>query len=383
MKIFLVGPVYPYRGGIAHYNASLAQALVDAGHSVRVISFRRQYPARLYPGKSDKDPSSDPLRFPAEYLLDPLYPWTWLRTINFIQKEQPDLLVIHWWTTFWAPAYTILVWNLRRKVKVVYLIHNVMPHESKPWDRWLAYIALRQGQAYIVQTQHEHERLSNLIPNLSQVSIFPHPAYHPFEKQPLPKDIARQLLGLHGDQPLLLCFGIVRPYKGLKYLLEALSQVRQPVHLIVAGEFWDEIDVYQKQIEDLALSQKVTLLNRYIPNDEAHTLFSAADGLVAPYVGGTQSGAVGLALGYGLPIIVTEKVAEGLPTFDIAEPLEEKPRQVSGYTQIIPSANPLALAQAIENLITRLPNLKNAPLSATEDWSRLVQVIEEIEKESK
>lgn len=381
MNVTLIGPVYPYRGGIAHYNASLAQALADAGHSVRLISFRRQYPTRLYPGESDKDPSSEPIRFPAEYQLDPLYPWTWLHAARTIRRQPTDLVVFHWWTTFWAPAYTSLAWLIRRKVKVAYLIHNVFPHEAKAWDRWMARTTLNQGQAFIVQAPHERERLSKLIPTSSQVFVSPLPAFHPFSKQPLSKVQARQLLGLPEDQPMLLFFGIVRPYKGLKYLIEALASVQKPVHLIVAGEFWEDVTVYQQQIESRALSQKLTLLNRYIPNEEAHRLFSAADGLVAPYVGGTQSGAAGLALGYGLPMIITDRVAAGLPEGFRSERTSEAAARNPGYAHIVPAADPQALAQAIDSLLTCLPLLTTAPFAAAEDWARLVHVIEEIGRE--
>lgn len=378
MKITLIGPVYPYRGGIAHYNTSLAKALEDSGHSVSVISFRRQYPAWLYPGESDKDPSVDPVRFPAEYLLDPLFPWTWFHTAGIIKRYQPQLVLFHWWTTFWAPAYAVLAWLIRRQVKVAYLIHNVLPHEPKPWDRWLARTTLRQGQVFIIQAPHENERLNSLIINGSRIINTPHPVYAPFSEKPISKAEARRLLGLPDDKTILLFFGIIRPYKGLRYLIDALALVKKPVYLVVAGEFWDQVNLYQQQIDALGLSQQVTLLNRYIPNEEAHQLFSAADGLIAPYVGGTQSGAAGLALGYGLPMIITDRVAAGLPLY---LPKITQPNALlknNGYAHVVPPGDPHALAQAIDFFITRLPNIVNHPLSASVDWGRLVHIIDEL-----
>ena len=378
MKVILIGPVYPYRGGIAHYNASLAQALANAGHDVRLISFCRQYPTRLYPGKSDKDPSGDPLGFPAEYLLDPLYPWTWLHAARVIQTATPGLVLFHWWTTFWAPAYTSLAWLIRKKVKVAFLIHNVLPHEAKVWDRWMACLTLRQGQAFIVQAPHERERLATLIPTSSQVFESPHPAYLPFGKQKLAKADARQQLGLPQEQPVLLFFGIVRPYKGLKYLVEAFSHVQHPSHLVIAGEFWEDVSAYQQQIGELGLTKRITIYNRYIPNEEAHRLYSAADGLVAPYVGGTQSGAAGLALGYGLPMILTDRVAAGLPSAPSTGQHSPNATLNDGYASIVPPADPVALTQAIDDLLSRLPTLPPARLPAAVGWSRLVKVIDTI-----
>src|SRR4030065_1812562 len=114
MRISMIGPVFPYRGGIAHYTGQLVQALVAQGHAVQTISFKRQYPDWLYPGASDKDPSRSRTQVEAEYLLDPLYPWTWQKTVRQIIQQQPELVVIQWWTTFWAPAYAWLGGGLPR-----------------------------------------------------------------------------------------------------------------------------------------------------------------------------------------------------------------------------------------------------------------------------
>jgi glycosyltransferase involved in cell wall biosynthesis len=363
MKIAMIGPVYPYRGGIAHYTTSLAKALVIAGHDVQAVSYRRQYPAALYPGESDKDPSLDPVRVDAKFLLDPLYPWTWLQTAQSIERSQPDLVVIQWWTTFWAPAYAALARGLRHQRPVVYLIHNVFPHEARPWDHWLAGLALGQGSAFIVQAPHEQEKLSKLIPS-ARISYCKLPVYERFGKELIPKDIARRQLGLPTDRPLFLFFGIVRPYKGLKYLLEAMARIDVPAHLAVAGEFWESVALYEKQLEQLGLTKKVTLINRYIPNEEAHILFSAADALVAPYVDGTQSAAVGVSLGYQLPTIVTHKIAAGVDG-DAAEL----------YT--VPAADAVALAGAMTELI-QSPRPPRVVQTAQDRWERLVRVIEQI-----
>ncbi|HEV8715497.1 MAG TPA: glycosyltransferase [Candidatus Binatia bacterium] len=363
----MVGPVYPYRGGIAHYTSSLAKAFVRSGHQLQMISYQRQYPAALYPGETDKDPSVDPARVEAQYLLDPLYPWTWRRTARAILESRPDLALIQWWTTFWAPAYAVLAHELRQSTRVVYLIHNVLPHESRPWDRWAARLALAQGQAFIVQAPHEQKRLSQLIPNAA-ISYCSLPAYEHFSAQIVSKETARRQLGLPAGVPLFLFFGIVRPYKGLKYLIEALAQISVPFHLLVAGEFWESILKYEKRVEQLHLSAHVTFINKYIPNEEAHLMFAAADALVAPYVEGTQSAAVGASLGYGLPTIVTQKIAAGIPT------------DTHGL-QILPAGDAAALAHAMTRVARSLP-LPAANQSPRDAWRGLVKVVEELHESS-
>lgn len=369
MKVILVGPVYPYRGGIAHYTAFLALALEEAGHTVRLISFRRQYPAWLYPGKTDRDPSLKTLEFPADYLLDPLYPWTWLNTAKTIHQSQPDLVVINWWTTFWAPAYAMLASLLRRKrLRIIFLVHNVLPHEDRPWDRWMARWTLTQGYAFIVHVPQEQKRLLAIIPQ-ANVKFCTLPIYRPFSDQIITKTEAREQLGLPQGNTILLCFGIVRPYKGLKILLKAMASVPEPVLLIVAGEFWEDKTAYLQQIEELHLSKQVTFLDRYISNEEAHKLFSAADALIAPYVDGTQSAVAGAALGYRLPLIVTDIVAAGI------DPANH-PRM-----QVVPAGDAAALSLAISSFVERLPSSVEPTLPIPSDWGKLVNIIEEITNE--
>jgi len=363
MKISMIGPVYPYRGGIAHYTTSLAIALKNAGHDVKTISFRRQYPAFLYPGASDKDPSANPIRVEAEYLLDPIYPWTWQQAVREILASNAELVLIQWWTTFWGPAYAALAFQLKKKVQVVYLVHNVLPHEDRVWDRRLAHLALGQASAFIIQTSNEQKKLLGLIPH-ARIWFCTHPIYQRFSEQIISKDAARQQLGLPINKPVLLFFGIVRPYKGLELLIEAIARSDSSVHLVVAGEFWENIELYRRQINDLGLNGRVVLFNKYIPNEEAHLVFCSADALVAPYVGGTQSGVAELALGYGLPIIVSDRIAPGITETNI--PL-----------QVVPAGDVTALATAIDQLVRNSPNLPVAQ-PANENWHQMVKTVEDI-----
>jgi len=367
MRISMIGPVYPYRGGIAHYTGQLIQALVAQGHAVQTISFKRQYPGWLYPGASDKDPSRSRLQVEAEYLLDPLYPWTWQKTVRQIIQQQPELVVIQWWTTFWAPAYAWLAGALHRQgLKVVYVIHNVLPHEQRFFDPWLARLALRQGHAFVAQTEREKGRLLSLLPGRT-VAVCPLPMYTLMADARLPREEARRSLGYPLDRPLLLFFGIIRPYKGLKYLLDALSKlVDMPSapHLIVAGEIWEDKEAYQAQIKELGIADRVRLEDRYVPDEEAVVMFSAADMLVAPYVDGTQSAAAGLGLGFGLPLVVTEVVAGGIAPEN----------QVN--VRVVPAADSTALAQAIRQLLDYPPIPGIDPIAPEADWQRLVRTLE-------
>lgn len=368
MRIALVGPVYPYRGGIAQYTTSLTHHLIQAGHQAEAFSFSRQYPAFLYPGKTDKDPGQPYQPIPVRYLLDPLYPWTWLKTAQAIRAFAPGLLVVQWWVTFWAPAYLGLLAALgRRSYKTAFSIHNVLPHEARPWDKLLAGHTLRQADAFLAHTDHERERLLALLPAARTVTC-PLPVFDMLPSAAVPQAEARQRLGLRPDLPVVLSFGLVRPYKGVAHLLTAAAALRdqgQPVQVVVAGEFWADKPAYLQQISDLGLQDLVRIDDRYIPNDEVGLFFSAADVCAAAYTGGTQSAVLKLAMSYGARLVISETIRETLA-----------PEMAAGL-RVVPPADPLALAEAIRSLLqVPAPGPQAAARAAELSWRALVKAVE-------
>lgn len=369
MLLTVVGPVYPFRGGIAHHTTMLVKALSERNHQVMLVSFRRQYPSRLYPGRTDRDPSLEPLRVDAEYILDPIYPWTWLRSAERITLFNPRAVVIPWWTTFWAPAYWCLGLILRnREIPIIFLVHNVIPHEARWWDAWVTRQVFRFGKAFLVQNNRERERLLGLIPE-ALIGVSPHPIYPAFNQAHLTKQEARSKLGLPPDNPLLLFFGIVRPYKGLDQLIEAaalLIQRKININLLVAGEFWEKKSAYLDQIQRLSLSSRVSIHDKYIPNEEVGIYFSAADLFIAPYIGGTQSGAVKLALGFGLPAIISDRVTDEILIND-------------SRVRIVPTGDPQKLADAIEDSLNNKLSQPDKPSTKPQQsWHDFVEEIENI-----
>ncbi len=364
MRISVIGPVYPYRGGIAHHTTALINAMQQLGHSVQTISFQRQYPGWLYPGKSDKDPSQYCSTFSAEFVLDPLNPITWQHAISKIIEFAPQLVIIQWWTTFWAPAYGIISrWLKRQGLKVIYLVHNVLPHESRKIDIPLANWAFGTVDTFLVQTDMERQRLIGLKPN-AKIAVHRHPIYEPLNGPTCTKTEAREKLGLSLQAPIILFFGLVRAYKGLHVLIESLSLLKQhdpDPQLIVAGEIWGRED-YVQHVQDLNLVSQVKFDNRYIPDELVPLYFNAADLFVAPYLNATQSGAVKLALGYGLPVIMTKAVATDPDMY-------ENPN-----IKIIPVNDPAALAETINLWLAGIWRPK--PFGKSDNnWNSLVEEI--------
>ncbi len=231
-----------------------------------------------------------------------------------------------------------------KKIKVGYIIHNVLPHEQHFFDPWLAKLALSKGNVFLAQTEREKQKLLKLLPR-SEVVVSNLPTYTFLTNQQISKEEARNKIGIPLKRPLILFFGIVRAYKGLKYLIDSMDLMKrenlknQPF-LLVAGEIWEDKSLFQEQIERLDLKDCVRLDDRYVPDEEAAIIFSAADMLVAPYIDGTQSAAVGLALGFGLPLVVTEIVAGGIAA--------EKKQNI----QVVKAGDADAISQAIQKTIS-------------------------------
>ena len=338
-RFCLIGPTYPYRGGIAHYTTLLAQHLREA-HEVLLLSFSRQYPAWLFPGRSDKDPSERPLQTEAHYLLDPLNPLTWRRTLHQIRQWQPDVLIIPWWHPYFAPVWYGLgrgIKRLRPQPKLLFICHNVRPHEQGWLSRallpWLLKRVLGRGDGFIVHSQADAAILADYLPQ-AQITVSPLPTYAALGSEAadtLPVD-------LPSDRPLLLFCGFVRPYKGLDVLLEAVALLKRPFHLLVAGEFWQGgLSSTQAQITQLRLTDCVTIMDEYLPDEQLAACIDRANVVVLPYRSATQSAVVQTAFGRGTPVITTD-------VGGLAEAVE------NGRTGlVVPPEDPAALAQAIED----------------------------------
>lgn len=315
-RIGLVGPLHPWRGGLAQYLGLLGEAL-ESHAEVRAVTFTRQYPDFLFPGTSQFDPDAPRPRFPTEAMLDSIGPWSWRKVASHLERFAPGAVVLKWWMPFFAPAFASSVGPLRRKgTRVILVCDNLIPHEPKPYDSAFSAWMMRNSDGYLVMSDSVERDLDVLKPGAPRRRV-PHPFYAQFDRGRFHRASARAKLNLSGD--VALFFGYVRHYKGLDTLLEAWPRVRarRPgATLVVAGEFYEKPERYVA-LAEAAGEGAVRLLNRYIPDDEVEALFRAADVTVLPYRSGTQSGVTHVAYALGSPVIattvggITETVKDG------------------------------------------------------------------------
>ncbi|MBM2840011.1 MAG: glycosyltransferase [Bacteroidetes bacterium] len=324
MNIIIVGTAYPLRGGIAHHTALLYRHL-SKRHTVRVVTFKRQYPAMLFPGKTQLE-TDDMIRIPTEPLLDSMNPVNWISVAKRIKSRNPDLIIFTYSLPFFGPCYGTVARIAKRgaKSKVLYLCHNIIPHERRPGDIAFTRYALGAGDYFIVQSDTVENDLKLLLPNVIYKKVH-HPVYSIFG-EPVEKQRARKQLGIT-DERILLCFGYVRPYKGLHVMIDAMPKVidKLKIKLLVVGEFYDNKEHYISHIRRLGLEHHVTVDSDYVPNDKVALYFSAADIVMLPYTSATQSGIAQIAYNFNKPVIATnvgglaEVVKDGVTGF-VVEP---------------------------------------------------------------
>jgi len=310
MKIILVGPSHPYRGGISHYNMRLHRAMVDRGHDVSIVNFKRMYPKRLFPGKTQYDESDSAFDVPSERLIDSVNPFTWFKAAKYIKSQNPDAVIFHWWQPFFGICFsTILSLLSKNSLKRMFICHNVQPHESSLIDNLLSRTAFSRVDRFIVHSEENKINLLDICPDAVSLKNF-HPIIDLFENG---KKTPFNTNGNHSETHRLLFFGYVRKYKGLEYLLKAMPKMLKEldITLTVAGEFYDEKKNYLDLIQELGISKHVRIIDEYIPNEKVGGYFTNTDLVVIPYITATQSGIVQISYNFDVPVVVTR--VGGLP----------------------------------------------------------------------
>jgi glycosyltransferase involved in cell wall biosynthesis len=334
LRICLVGPAYPYRGGISHYNTCLARELAKQ-YDVHVVNYSRLYPAFLFPGKTQYDDSDSAMRMESARIIDSMNPFTWVRAGFHIAGLRPDVVIMQWWHPYFAPALFKIgqILRMMRRGTILFICHNVVPHERSMLDRILSRLAFYVAHGFLVQSGEDRDNLVRMRKG-AQIVVHPLPLFDFFKRGELTKWQARERLGVD-SHPLILFFGYIRAYKGLRYLLEAMPRIheRTGARLMVVGEFYEDSTPYTGLVERSGLQTIVTFVDRYVGNEEVEAYFMACDLVVLPYVSATQSGIVQISLSFDRPVVVTrvgglpEVVAEGKTGF-IVPP--EDPGSIAG-----------------------------------------------------
>lgn len=331
MKISFFSVFKPFRGGIAQFSDALLQAL-NSISTVQKVGFKRQYPNFLFPGKTQFVEGSGPNFLQKDRIFDSINPFSWKKTARFVNASEPDVFLASYWMPFFAFQTAFLASRSRAKMKLA-LVHNLVPHEQKFYDKWANKYFLKRFDAFVVLSEQVKKDVLTMKPDAACL-LLEHPLYSHFGEK-MNQQEARKKLGLPQDKNILLFFGLIRAYKGLDDLLRAISMTDGGVILLVAGESYGDFSPYENLIHELGISDRVIIQNRFIADGEIPMFFSAANVCVLPYKTATQSGVTAVAQHFELPVIASR--VGGLP--------EVIRHNVDGL--LVEAENPNALAEAI------------------------------------
>ena len=350
MRIAILSCFYPYRGGISQFNTYLLKEL-SKKHSVKAFNFSRQYPGFLFPGKTQKVTQQDSAQMVESVpVLDTANPLTYRKAAKKIAEFEPDVLLTRYWMSYFAPSLgsvcSIVAKRQKKKgkaLKNIAIADNIIPHEKHFFDTPLAkfFVARQSG---VITLSHAVEKELQQINSQIPSTTIPHPLYTNFGEK---TDVlfARKQIGLQGsdadilNRKVLLFFGLIRDYKGLDLLLEAMPLLKGNYTLVVAGETYGSFESYKQIIESdrfASCKKNLIIADQYIPDHDVKLYFSAADVCVLPYKSATQSGISAISWSFDIPLITT-------PVGGLVESVGE-----AGTGMLTDAISPEALAQTIE-----------------------------------
>ncbi len=314
MKIVLIGTAYPYRGGLASFNERLMQQFKDEGESVEIQTFSLQYPSFLFPGKTQFCEEKASYDFKIERSVNSINPLSWIKMGRKLKREKPDIVIIKYWLPFMAPCFGSIARIIKsnKHTRIIAIADNIIPHEKRFFDNCFTKYFVSSVDCWIAMSKSVLQDI-DLFDKKSPRILQPHPLFDNFGKA-IERNEALMQMNLDSNKVNLLFFGLVREYKGLDLLFEALSDERLkslPINLVVAGEFYDNYSKYEEMVKKLGLENIVIMENKFIENNDVAKYFCACDLVVLPYKTATQSGVTQIAYHFSKPMLVTN--VGGLP----------------------------------------------------------------------
>ena len=381
-KVIIIGPAYPLRGGgITTFNQRLAKQFDDEGYDCTIFSFSLQYPALLFPGKTQRSSEPPPQNLQIYSVINSIHPLNWLQVGTEIRRMMPDIVVVRYWLPFMGPALGTILRQVKKNkfTRIIAITDNIVPHEKRIGDVVFTRYFLKSCHAFITMSEKVLADLKTFDAEKPARQVL-HPLYDNFgeiiSKQEARKKLNEQGLKIEASDKIVLFFGFIRKYKGLDILLEAtkLLKDRNPkseirnLKLLIAGEFYDDQKKYREQIKVLGIEDFLLLKTDFIPDNEVRNYLCAADVVVQPYRSATQSGVTPLAYHFEKPMIVTN--VGGLPAM-----------VPDGKAGIVCEPNASSIADAIEKYFALgesyfIPHLRNEKQKYS--WKNLVGTIEEL-----
>lgn len=369
MKIALLTPFYPYRGGIAQFSESL-YAELSKTNDVEVFSFSLLYPSIIFPGKTQFVTDIDSSKYSGYRMLNSLNPLSYTKTAKRINEFNPEALIVAYWIPQIGYITSKVLEKVSSSIKKIGLIHNAIPHEQSKLDSWFSNPFFKACDAFITMSKTVSNDIKQLL-RKDNISILEkeHPIYNHYSNQ-ISQEEARKYFSIPKNKKVLLFFGFIRPYKGLDLLIEAFNYLNDDFFLLIVGECYKDLATYKDLIEKSPNKERILTKFDYVTDSEVSIYFEASDVLVLPYRSATQSGVLATAYQFDKPIIAT-------PVGGIREAIMK-----AGTGLLAKDVSSLAIADTIQSFFKDAIDYKQAieKEKARLSWSNFSQAIEQFIK---
>lgn len=358
-KIVVFGPGPQFKGGIANYTLSLAKALDKFNETeVSIVSWTQQYPSIIPRDFIDRSSKADLLEgtnIKVTYVTNYNNPLSWKKTVNVIKEINPEIVIFQWAVAVQGLPLGYIARVLKRlSCEIIFDVHVVSQKEPSNLDKFLIKYGLKTPSTYIVHSYKTFNELKLIFPSekftvnetgervgddsKTVIKLY-HPIYNMFTPDP-DFNLEKAKKDLNLKKYVFLFFGFIRKYKGLHNAIHAfakLARERDDVSLLIVGEsFWntlseDKFSTKFKQfvfgavkkiilnktddernyrpldlIENLELQNVVSVVNRYVPNEEVHKYFQVADCNLLFYLTADPSGVESISYNFKLPSLATK-----------------------------------------------------------------------------
>jgi len=362
----IISAAYPYRGGISDSTHSLVNQMSSQKIYCEVWTFKLLYPKIFFPGKTQYSKEVLKSDFKIVRQINILNPINWIITAQKINKIGPKKIIFRYWTPILALSYFVISWILNNKIKVIGLVDNWSSHERIFFESFFRKFFIKSCDSFISFSENVGEKLKN---NTRKKVL---PLFHPINDHlpnKISKDQALSNLNLPSKKYILF-IGLIRKYKGVETLIKAfyyVSKENEDLNLIIAGEFYDDITIYNKLIKRKDIEDKVIIDDNFLESSKIRDYICVSDLIVQPYKKASQSGITPVAYFYDKPLVVSN--IKGLKEIII----NDKSGEIFDET-------PYNLAISIKNCINP-ENNRNYSNNISESkrkysWSRFIKKIE-------
>ena len=351
-RVCVVGPSKKFLSGISYYNIRLANTLAQR-YDVSVACFRNLLPKRLFPGNKHVGKDLANLDYDSNIAvyngMDYNNPLTWYGAFAFLKKEKPDIILLQWWTSSVAHMHLLisLINSLFIHAKVVVEFHEVVdPFEEsvlpiRLYSRIMGRTLVMRADMYVTHSESDKQLVAEKYHIAAgRIRVVPMGLFDHYGAGP-GREAARSKLGLASEYTIL-SFGLIRPYKGNTYLIQAFGglpdEIAATCRLFIVGEIWEDRQAIEDAIAACKHKARITLVDRYVSDDETQVYFAAADVVAIPYLRASQSAVAHTAMAFRKPVIVSRVGG-----------LQESMADYAG-TFFVPPAD----AEAIKDMILKL-----------------------------